>query len=102
MRTPIALVFIVSTCVLRAVEVDYARDIQPLFAEYCLECHGPDKAKGGLVLTSRDAVLKELESGNRAVVPGNLEKSTLITALLSTDPDEMMPPKKKEKRPKPA
>ncbi|MEQ1860022.1 MAG: PSD1 and planctomycete cytochrome C domain-containing protein [Chthoniobacteraceae bacterium] len=102
MRIAFALTLITSASLLRAGAVDFARDIQPLFAEYCFECHGPDKAKGGLVLTSRDAVLKELESGDHAVVPGNLEQSTLITRLFSTDADEMMPPKKKEKRPKPA
>jgi mono/diheme cytochrome c family protein len=98
----ISLLVFSTPALLRAGAVDYARDIQPLFAEYCLECHGPDKAKGGLVLTSRDAVLKELESGDHAVVPGDVTKSTLITRLFSTDDDEMMPPKKKEKRPKPA
>ncbi len=71
-------------------------DVQRIFAEHCLECHGPDKAKGGLTLTSREAVLKELESGARAVVPGDLKQSELIARILSTDADEQMPPKKKK------
>ena len=85
-----------------AAEVDFQRDIQPIFAEYCLECHGPDDSKGGLTLTSRDGVLKELESGAHGVVPGKIEQSELITRLTTTEADDVMPPKKKTKRPKPA
>jgi mono/diheme cytochrome c family protein len=74
--------------------VEYARDIQPILAEHCLLCHGPDDAKGGLTLTSRESILKALESGEHAVVPGKPEASAVLTRLLSTDPDEQMPPPK--------
>ncbi len=67
-----------------------------IFAEHCLECHGPDKAKGGLTLTDRKGALKELKSGARAVVPGDLEASELITRITSEDPDEKMPPEDKK------
>ena len=33
-----------------AVAVDFERDIQPLFADRCIKCHGPEKQKGGLRL----------------------------------------------------
>lgn len=74
--------------------VDFARDIQPLFAEHCLECHGPDDAKGGLTLTSREDALKALKSGAFGIVPGKPEESELITRVNSSDPDEQMPPPK--------
>lgn len=74
--------------------VDFARQVQPFFAENCLECHGPDDSKGGLVLTSREGALAELESGARGVVPGKPEASEIIRRLLSEDPKEMMPPPK--------
>jgi hypothetical protein len=51
-------------------KVDFARQVQPIFAEHCLECHGPDDAKGGLVLTSREAAMKALKSGAHAIIPG--------------------------------
>ncbi len=76
--------------------VDFARDIQPLFAEHCLECHGPDKAKGGLLLTSREASMKKLKSGAQGIIPGDASHSAIIQRLLSTDPDEHMPPKGKK------
>src|SRR5688572_24063073 len=81
--------------------VDFQKEIAPIFAEHCLECHGPDKVKGGLNLTTRDGILKELESGGVAVAPGKPDASELIARLLTTDEEEMMPPRKKEKRPRP-
>jgi mono/diheme cytochrome c family protein len=77
-----------------AAPVDFVRDVQPLFAEHCLECHGPDDSKGGLVLTSRELALKELKSGAHGITPGKPEQSELITRLVSGDPEEQMPPPK--------
>lgn len=86
--------------VLSAAPVDFSRDVQPLLAEHCLECHGPDDSKGGLVLTSRDLALKALKSGAHGIVPGKPDQSEMIARLLSTDPDEQMPPPKhREKHP---
>lgn len=73
---------------------DYTRDIQPILAEHCLECHGPDDSKGGLTLGTRELALKELKSGKRAVVPGKPELSELLARVNSTDTDEQMPPPK--------
>jgi len=68
-------------------EIRFSNEIQPLFAEKCLECHGPDKQKGGLRLDSRESLLKEQESGHSAVVPGNLDRSGIIRWITSDDPD---------------
>jgi hypothetical protein len=95
----------VSLCILAAAasagaaEIDFQSDVQPIFSEYCLECHGPDKAKGGLTLTTRAGALKELESGGHAVVPGDVAKSELIARMTTSEPDDVMPPPKKTKRP---
>jgi len=77
-----------------AAPVDFVRDVQPLFAEHCLECHGPDDSKGGLVLTSRELALKALKSGAHGIVPGKPDQSEMITRLASDDPEEQMPPPK--------
>jgi mono/diheme cytochrome c family protein len=77
-----------------AAPVDFVRDVQPLFAEHCLECHGPDDSKGGLVLTSRELALKELKSGAHAFIPGKPDQSEMIARLTSDDPEEQMPPPK--------
>jgi len=101
MRASLAIPFgfLLTPMLVAAGEIDFQRDIQPIFAEYCLECHGMDKAKGGLTLTTRAGALKELESGAHGVVPGKVAASELITRLTTTDADEVMPPKKKTRRP---
>src|SRR5688500_16739649 len=90
---------LLSAMLCAADEIDFQRDIQPIFSEHCLECHGMDKAKGGLTLTTREGALKELESGAHGVVPGKVEESELIRRLVTTEADDVMPPKKKAKRP---
>ena len=39
-------------------KVDFARQIQPILREACLDCHGPEKQKGKLRLDTREALLK--------------------------------------------
>ncbi len=73
--------------------VSFSRDIQPLLAQKCLECHGPDKQKGGLRLDIREDATKALESGERAISPHRPDASELLRRVLSDDPDLKMPPK---------
>ena len=81
-------------------EPNFSRDIQPLLADHCYACHGPDSKtrKRGLRFDLREVAVGELNSGARAIVPGNLEESELIHRILSDDPDEMMPPPDFRKR----
>ena len=69
-----------------------AKDIQRIFSQKCLTCHGPDFQEGGLRLDIEEGVLADLDSGQRAVVPGSVEKSQLIHRVSSQDPDMRMPP----------
>jgi len=73
--------------------VDYARDVRPILNENCVKCHGPEKQKGGLRFDLKEAALKQGESGELAIVPGNTAKSGLLHRIVSHDPDEQMPPK---------
>jgi hypothetical protein len=75
-------------------KVGYRRDVLPLLSDRCFKCHGPDSAtrKAGLRLDRRDAAMAELDSGVKAIVPGDTAKSALIERITSTDPDIMMPP----------
>jgi hypothetical protein len=90
-----------SAMLARAAEppVDFNRDIRPLLADKCFQCHGPDEAsrKGKLRLDVREAAVK------KAIVPGNATKSALIERIQTHDLDEIMPPPKSKKEPfKPA
>src|SRR5262245_48897104 len=71
--------------------------IRPLLADNCYKCHSQsaEKVKAGLLLDTREGVLKGGESGP-AIVPGDPEKSLLIKAVRYADPDLQMPPKGKK------
>lgn len=63
-----------------------------LMGRYCTECHGPEKAKGGLRLDSFEAIAKGGDSGP-AVVPGQSAASSLIRRMqLPVEHDDHMPP----------
>src|SRR5437870_4158089 len=73
--------------------INFDRDIRPILSNNCFKCHGPDEKqrKAGLRLGRRDGILVELKSGNRAVVPGKSEDSTLIACVTAAEPAERMP-----------
>src|ERR1041385_104753 len=80
----------------RKPQIDFNRDIRPIFSENCYACHGPDhnKRKAGLRLDKKEDAFKQLESGNYAIVPGDLAKSQLIYRITTSDDDDRMPPHK--------
>jgi hypothetical protein len=83
-----------------AQSLDYQRDIQPILAEHCFQCHGIDEAsrKGGLRLDERQKALVGGESSVAAIVPGKPAVSELIRRVTTTDQNEVMPPLKEQKR----
>src|SRR5262245_57133627 len=74
--------------------VDFNRDIRPILSEKCLVCHGPDATakKIKLRLDSEAAATAELGGGRRAIVPGQPDKSELISRVTHADEDMRMPP----------
>jgi len=71
--------------------------VRPVLVNNCYKCHSQqaEKVKGGLLLDTKEAVLKGGDTGP-AIVPGNPDKSLLIKAIHYTDPDLQMPPKGKK------
>ncbi len=65
--------------------------VRPVLANRCASCHGEKKAKGGLRLDSRAAVLQGGETGP-AAVPGKPAESLLVEAIKYGD-SVQMPPK---------
>jgi ankyrin repeat protein len=70
-------------------KVDFARDVQPIFRQNCIGCHGPAKQNNGLRLDRRSSVMKP---GARRVMPGSLENSFLYHRLIGNDFGLQMPP----------
>ncbi len=74
----------------------FERQIRPLLAQHCYECHSgaSKKIQGGLRL---DASAAWLAGGDTkpAVVPGDPDKSLLVRAVRYADSDLQMPPRGK-------
>jgi mono/diheme cytochrome c family protein len=71
---------------------DYALEIQPILAANCVVCHGPDEAEAGLRLDQHEVATAELESGKRAIIAGNPQKSELLHRVRINDDSARMPP----------
>src|SRR5688572_24908973 len=70
--------------------VEFTRDIQPIFEQYCAECHGRSKARAQLRLHTPDWIRKGGQSGP-AVVPGRSHSSELMRRVLDPNDDDRMP-----------
>lgn len=68
------------------VDERFAREVEPVLRQACLECHGEKLAKGGLRLDTAEGLAS-------AVKPGAPEQSELYLRLISPDKDERMPQK---------
>ncbi|MEM6777985.1 MAG: PSD1 and planctomycete cytochrome C domain-containing protein [Planctomycetota bacterium] len=87
-----ALLLAWATPVLGSEQVDFERDIVPIFEERCSFCHGEDEQESGFRLDQRAKMLRGGDSGLSAVVPGQPEKSYLIEVVKHLVPDVQMPP----------
>jgi uncharacterized membrane protein/mono/diheme cytochrome c family protein len=74
-------------------QVDFARDVEPIFKAVCYECHNADKQKGDLRMDSRELLLKGGATGP-GFVAGDAKKSLLIQRVLGLGDDPRMPKKK--------
>ena len=70
-------------------KIQFNRDVRPILSDNCFYCHGPDAGhrQADLRLDLRD---EAVDSG--AITPGDPAESTAIERVLSTDPEECMPP----------
>jgi hypothetical protein len=69
----------------------FEKSVRPVLVEKCVGCHGADKAKGGLRLDTRDALLKGGDRGPGAA-PGKPKESLLLRAVSHADEELKMPP----------
>ena len=83
-----------SGAALSAASDDLAEKAVALLDERCFKCHSHSagKNKGGLVMDSLAGLTTGGDAG-AALVPGDPDASLFLKNILSSDPDEMMPPK---------
>ena len=77
--------------------VTFAKDIQPLFKESCVRCHGLERPKAQLRLDSLEGVMKGAKQGP-VLKTGDSANSLLVKAVSQLDPETAMPPKPRARR----
>ena len=75
-----------------AEQIDFAKQIQPIFADSCYGCHGPKLQESNFRLDIRQQALGTGDFGPPPIVPGKSDKSPLIDYVSGIDPDLLMPP----------
>ena len=76
-----------------AQEVEFNRDIRPIFSDRCFTCHGPAQANRitKLRFDTEAGAKQDLGGGRFAIVPGDATKSTILQRLNATNPAVRMP-----------
>ncbi len=74
-------------CIVSAEPVSFSRDVLPILSDNCLSCHGQDEGhrKADLRLDTREGAQEAIKSGD------------LIARIVTSDPEEIMPPPKSHK-----
>jgi hypothetical protein len=73
--------------------VSFIADVQPIFTAHCVDCHGPDKQKGGWRADDPKYALHAGDSFGPNILPGNSAASPLIQFVAHTHPELKMPEK---------
>ena len=73
-------------------QVDFAKDVLPIFQSSCYDCHSQAKRESGFQLDLRTSALMGGDLGEPAIVPGNASDSPLFRYVNGDEPDLLMPP----------
>src|SRR5512143_4004008 len=69
--------------------IDFERDVQPIFRQHCISCHGPEQQMNGLRLDRRSDAMR---GGTQSDIgPGNADGSRLFQRLVGTNFGVRMP-----------
>ncbi len=79
-------------------KVDFEKDVAPIFATSCMQCHANGKYEADLSIESREKLL-EGGASSPAIDVGKSSESLLIQLVSGTDPDRIMPQKGKRLTP---
>jgi len=77
-------------------KIDFNFHVKPILSDRCFTCHGPDgnARKENLRFDTKEGAFAALgkSKDHFAIVPNDVENSTLINRIFSVDPEEIMPP----------
>src|SRR3954454_17785085 len=79
-----------------APKVTYQDNVLPIVRNACLNCHNPDKKKGGLDISSYSGAMAGSDS-QKVIVPGDPDASVLFRCVMHIDEPKM--PQKADKLP---
>jgi ankyrin repeat protein len=71
-------------------EVDFEKDVKPIFRDKCYSCHGPTQQMSGLRLDQRESALMG-GRGRPDLVPGAVERSSIYLRVAGTEQGTRMP-----------
>ena len=99
-----SLLFILGSCFLSlpvlsaAPSISFSKEVLPILAENCFQCHGPDDntREADLRLDLFEDAIRPRD-GYQVITPGNVNQSELINRILSDDDSIKMPPPNFEK-----
>jgi hypothetical protein len=82
--------------------ISFNEHIQPIFADTCYHCHGPDSGtrepkKEPLRLDRPEYAFAKREDGQPVIKPGDPANSAMIQLIKEKDPDLIMPPPESHK-----
>jgi hypothetical protein len=73
-------------------EIDFDKEIAPIFQTHCLNCHGAAKQQGDLRFDFASGAVRTGDSGETAIIPGDAAASELIARVATDDKYMRMPP----------
>lgn len=76
----------------RGEEVDFGRDVRPIFESKCMRCHGPQKQRGGFRLDRKSDAMRGGEEYAPAIAPGKADSSPLYKLVAGGIDGKKMPP----------
>ncbi|RBP47845.1 cytochrome c [Roseimicrobium gellanilyticum] len=81
-------------------KINFNRDVRPILSDNCFACHGFDakKRKADLRLDVPEGAYKADKDGAQPIKPGSPDASSVWQRIITTDPDDLMPPADSHKK----
>ncbi len=78
--------------------VDFKRNVQPIFAKHCYDCHSvaKKKEKAGFVFDDVERLSKDVGPG-RIIIPKKVDESDLIPVVMGSSGKKLMPPEGRDR-----